>query len=135
MFKIGVSGVVRNRRGEILLVRTAHAGWELPGGGVELGEDLHAALGREVLEESGCRLSAIGRLTGVSFGVASRTLILVFEAASTCDLPLPRAGEDDVLEAAWFEPEEALDHITHASEHQRLEDALRGGPDVTYRAF
>jgi 8-oxo-dGTP diphosphatase len=46
--------VLTNRSGSVLLVRTAHAGWELPGGSVEPGEDLVAALNREVREEAGC---------------------------------------------------------------------------------
>jgi 8-oxo-dGTP diphosphatase len=135
VFKIGVSGVVRNARGEILLVRTEHAGWELPGGSVEAGEELLAALRREVLEESGCALDSIGQLRGVSFGVASNTLILVFEAVSTRDAPRPAAAEAEVLEASWFAPDEALRRVTHVSEHQRLEDALRVGAGVTYRAL
>ena len=36
---VGVSGVVFNAEGHILLIRTAQAGWELPGGRVERGED------------------------------------------------------------------------------------------------
>jgi 8-oxo-dGTP diphosphatase len=135
VFTIGVSGVVRNARGEILLVRTEHAGWELPGGRIEADEDLHGGLSREVLEEAGCELESIGRLSGVSFGVASRTLILVFDAVSRCERPKPAADDDDVLEAAWFDPAEALRRVTHAREHERLEDALRNAPDVTYRAF
>jgi len=34
----------------------------LPGGGVEQGEDLHAAVKREVWEETGCECEIIGEL-------------------------------------------------------------------------
>jgi hypothetical protein len=87
------------------------------------------------LEESGCEVDSIGQLRGVSFGVARSTLILVFEAVATCEAPRPAAGEDDVLEAGWFAPDEALRRVTHVGEHQRLEDALRVGAGVTYRAL
>ena len=47
---VGVSGVVRDAAGRVLLVRTERVGWELPGGRVEAGEDLVDALRRECRE-------------------------------------------------------------------------------------
>lgn len=53
---IGVGGVVVEG-GRVLLVRRGHepllGKWSLPGGLIELGESLHAALVREVKEETG----------------------------------------------------------------------------------
>jgi ADP-ribose pyrophosphatase YjhB (NUDIX family) len=53
---VGVGAVVLVG-GRIVLVRRAHAPlkgeWNLPGGGVELGETLREACAREVLEETG----------------------------------------------------------------------------------
>ena len=53
---IGVGAVVI-AQGRIVLVKRAHAPlkgeWNLPGGGVELGETLQEACSREVLEETG----------------------------------------------------------------------------------
>jgi 8-oxo-dGTP diphosphatase len=53
---IGVGAVVI-AQGRIVLVRRAHeplkGEWNLPGGGVELGETLQEACSREVLEETG----------------------------------------------------------------------------------
>ena len=134
MFTVGVSGVVRNGGGQVLLVRTEHAGWELPGGRVEAGEDLHQALSREVLEESGCTLSGIGTLSGVYFGVAAQTLMLVFHATSETTVP-DAIDDEDVQDARWFDPMRALDNVTHVREHQRLEDALRATGEPVYRAF
>ena len=34
----------------------------LPGGGVEVGEDLHTAIKREISEETGCQCEIIGEL-------------------------------------------------------------------------
>ena len=53
---VGVGAVVFDQ-GRVLMVRRGHAPlkgeWSLPGGAVELGETLEAAVAREVLEETG----------------------------------------------------------------------------------
>jgi 8-oxo-dGTP diphosphatase len=57
---VGVGAVIVDR-GRVLLVRRGHAPlkgeWSLPGGAVELGETLEAALTREVLEETSLQVS------------------------------------------------------------------------------
>jgi 8-oxo-dGTP diphosphatase len=54
---VGVGGVVLDAGGRVVLVRRRFeplAGrWSLPGGGVDVGETLEAAVAREVLEETG----------------------------------------------------------------------------------
>ena len=54
---VGVGAVVVNDDGRVLLVKRAHeplkGEWSLPGGGVEVGETLDAAVARELLEETG----------------------------------------------------------------------------------
>lgn len=53
-------------RKQVLLIRRAHeplkGEWSLPGGAVELGETLHAAICREVLEETGLIVEPIDTL-------------------------------------------------------------------------
>jgi 8-oxo-dGTP diphosphatase len=130
---VGVCGVVTNANGDVLLIRTAKAGWELPGGRVESGEDLHAALRREVHEETGYSLEAIGRITGIYAHTTSDTLLVVFPATATHAQDATQ--DEDALEAAWFAPEAALQAVLHASEHDRLTDALADQPDVVYRVY
>lgn len=61
-------GAVAVRDGEILLIRRgkppAVGRWSLPGGRVEWGESLEAAVAREVEEETGLRVT-VGPLAGV----------------------------------------------------------------------
>ena len=64
---VGDGGVILDGD-RVLLVKRAHeplkGEWSLPGGGVELGETLEAAIAREVLEETGLKV-VIGPLVEV----------------------------------------------------------------------
>ena len=134
MHTIGVCLVTTDPDGRVLLIRTTRAGWELPGGRVEPGEDLLQAARREALEESGCRVE-VGRLTGLYFGVDAATLLLVFRATSSTVDPHPDPNDEDAVDAGWFPADTALQLVTHVGEHQRLADALADRPEVAYRAF
>ena len=134
MHTVGVCGVVTNTAGEVLLIRTAKAGWELPGGRVEPGEDLHAALRREVLEETGHDLTGIGRMAGIYCHTRTDTVLVVFCACAETT-SATHARDVDALEAGWFAPARALELVTHASEHDRLADALADALEARYRAY
>ena len=129
---VGVSAVVRDETGRILLIKTAKAGWELPGGRVEPGEDFITALTREVREETGCEIE-VGRLTGVTSNTgAPRLTIFTFLCRHIAGDPYPG---DDSLEAGWFALDTAVGLVTHAVEQVRLTDALGDGQGVIYRAY
>ena len=50
---VSAGAVVLNNEGKILLIRGPRRGWEQPGGQVEEGESIRAAVIREVKEETG----------------------------------------------------------------------------------
>src|SRR6478736_6418405 len=58
-----VNTIVRNERGDILVIRrTDNDNWSLPGGAMDLGESVGQAAVRETLEETGIKTE----LTGIS---------------------------------------------------------------------
>jgi 8-oxo-dGTP pyrophosphatase MutT (NUDIX family) len=63
--RVSASAVIFDRRGRVLLQQRSDGGqWGLPGGSVEVGESVTDAVVREVLEETGLRVS-VRRLVGV----------------------------------------------------------------------
>ena len=130
---VAVTGFVQDAAGRVLLVRVRERGWELPGGQVEVGEWLTAALEREVEEESGCRVEA-KRLIGVYSKLSAPAMVLhLFACRYAGGEALAR--EDAVPEVGWFEHEEARRRVTHPPSAQRLADALSFSGEVVYRVY
>jgi 8-oxo-dGTP diphosphatase len=107
---LAVAGVVINR-GRVLLIKRgappALGLWSLPGGMVELGENLAEACVREVAEETGLRVTVgplvevVERLRPDSENRLEYHYVII-DYLCTCSYAQPRAG-DDAAEAAWVE--------------------------------
>jgi 8-oxo-dGTP diphosphatase len=130
---VAVTGFVANRDGEVLLVRVASRGWEMPGGQVEPGEDLVAALQREVEEEAGCRVEP-ERLIGVYSKLTRPEMVLHLFRCGYVDGEA-QAAEPGVPEVGWFSRQEATRLVTQPPSAQRLRDALAGRCSIFYRAY
>lgn len=112
---LSASGPVR-----LLLIKRKNKpfGYALPGGHVDHGETVEAAVVREVEEETGMVLSKLSQ-----FGVYSRpdrdprghTISVVFTAQSDS---IPRAG-DDAADAQWV-PFHSANDLDFAFDHKRI---------------
>lgn len=61
--RIAVRSVLFDKQGKVaLLYLRKHKIYKIPGGGVELGENLELALEREIAEETGCRAKTLSDL-------------------------------------------------------------------------
>jgi 8-oxo-dGTP diphosphatase len=112
--EVAVGAVVR-RGDDLLLIRrgrgTAVGQWSIPGGRVEFGEGLKAAVAREVQEETGLEVR-VGRFLGWAERMGDdpapyHYVILDFAAEPVDPAAVPRAG-DDADDVAWV-PTKAIE--------------------------
>jgi len=50
-YRVSVKAIIRNNKGEVLLVKEKGSEWSFPGGGIDHGETVHEAFKRELYEE------------------------------------------------------------------------------------
>ncbi|HLY05596.1 MAG TPA: NUDIX hydrolase [Rhizomicrobium sp.] len=124
---LGVGAVVWNEREEVLLIRRRNPPrrneWSMPGGKVEFGETLRAALAREVREETGLEIEIAGLIDVAELvrdaraGAEDAHYVLVDYCARA------RSGEpiaaSDASEARWFSLAE-IDALALWSETRRI---------------
>ena len=126
---LGVRGIVLDADGQVLLVRHGYApGWHFPGGGVEPGETLLAALTRELDEEGNVRITGMARLHGIFYNdsASRRDHVAVFVVREFAwKGPPPPTFE--IPQAAFF-PLGSLPEGTTAGTRARLAEVLHGQP-------
>jgi mutator protein MutT len=124
LFQIGVKGLIRNDKGQILMVHLPDWGynpahWDLPGGRMDPGETFLETLKRELQEEIGVTYTGVprqvmGMLTNITIPVGEERIPLVFmiyevQLPSGYEVRLDSNSAEDAYE--WFSPEEAADNM------------------------
>ncbi len=128
----GTNAIIFNELGEVLLeLRSDNGFWGLPGGGLEVGESVEQAVKREVLEETGLRVS-LKRLVGVYSDPRQQNISAYPDGAIvqyvTTAFECARDGgelrmSDESTDIGYFDAR-ALPENTLASHVQRIRDAL-----------
>lgn len=124
---VGAAVLLRDRRGDVLLVRRApgstRAGrWCIPCGYVDYGEDVREAAAREVAEETGLQVT-VGEAVFVRSNFhdpAKLTVGVWFEGTVVGGVLTPG---DDADDAGWF-PLDALPELAFSTDRELL-DGLR----------
>ena len=125
---------VRDSAGRLLLVRRCDTGnWELPGGRVDPGESVPAAVEREVAEESGI----IVKVTRLAWVYSDPGHVMVYPdtgearqqfAVCVHAVPLaagePRADCEETSASSWVDPDRLDDLPIHPSMRLRIRQAL-----------
>jgi 8-oxo-dGTP diphosphatase len=130
---------VRNAQLYVLLIKRGHPPfermWALPGGFLDMDEELETAVARELLEETsvtGIRLEQFQTFGGLGRDPRGRVITIAYLGVADWRVCTPHA-RDDAADAAWHAvaglPKLASDHnliITHGVEYLRL--ILKGRP-------
>ena len=124
---LGVRGLVLDADGRVFLVKHSYvAGWHLPGGGVEKGETLLAALARELREEGNIELTAPPALHAIYFNwrISSRDHVAVYVVRSFEQKAPPRPNSEII--AHGFFAIQDLPADTSPATRQRIVEVVTG---------
>lgn len=118
-FRIAVSAMIFHEEDILLALRRDIDWWNLPGGGMEVGETVDEAVCREVYEET-CLEVDVERLVGVYSKPQKQEVVLTFLCRITGGVPTPT---DETRECRFF-PTHRLPTNILPKHRQRIEDAL-----------
>ncbi len=124
---IGVRALVLDQQGRVFLVKHSYvAGWHMPGGGVEAGETLVAALSRELFEEGNIELEAPPRLFAIYYNrrVARRDHVALYVVRSFRQIGPPQPNHE-IIAHGFFAPD-ALPEGTTGATRARIAEVLDG---------
>jgi len=125
---LGVRGIALDGEGRVLLVKHTYLnGWWLPGGGVDRGETLGAAVLREMREEAGLVTDQAPKLISIhsneTFFPGDHVAIFRVEAFVMTE----RTSHGEIAEIGWFDPDNLPEDTTRAT-RDRLSEALGHQP-------
>tara|TARA_R110002072_G_scaffold36848_2_gene108182 strand:- start:3751 stop:4251 length:501 start_codon:yes stop_codon:yes gene_type:complete len=128
---LGVRAVAENAAGDVLLVRHTYVGgWHFPGGGVERGETVEAALFKELAEEAGIAPTSPPAFFGIYSNdrVFRGDHVLLYRVRDWQMCEGEKAGE--IAETGWFDPHNPPDGTTPGTRRRLQEmfsDQVRSG--------
>ncbi|NHW35475.1 NUDIX hydrolase [Paenibacillus aceris] len=115
---VEVSGIVEDKNGHILLVKTQHGGWVLPGGQVAEGENVMDVLIRGIKEESGIDVIVsylIGVYSNTGIHNSHYNLTAISTKVTFNFMCTPVGGEmlssEETSFSLWLEKDKVLDMV------------------------
>lgn len=114
----------------MLLVRSPKRGWEFPGGQVQEGESIDAAVVREVYEETGLHCT-VDKLCSVTTSLSDPPKVIFDFFGHFLEGELRTSPES--LDVDWFSEDQARSLITHEGYMARFEVLMGFEGTVQYR--
>lgn len=118
-FRIGVSALIFQQDTVLLALRRDIDWWNLPGGGMEVGETIEEAVCREVLEETGL-VVVVEKLVGVYSKPQKQEVVLTFLCQVTGGTLVET---EESRECRYFSPD-TIPTNTLPKHRERIHDAL-----------
>jgi ADP-ribose pyrophosphatase YjhB (NUDIX family) len=114
-YRISIKAIITDNDGNVLLLKDKNGEWELPGGGLEHGENIQDALAREISEETNMTLAWMNeqpqKFWTIQKDVGSPTLkwfaFVAYEAKVSGELRT-NSKSDEAQEAKYFSHEQAI---------------------------
>ncbi len=127
LHSVSVAGVVVRDDGRVLAIRRADNGtWEAPGGVLELDERPEDGAAREVLEETGIKVS-VDKLTGVYKNVTRGIVALVFRCHAVDG---EERTSDESTAVEWLTPAEVSERMSEVYAVRVLDALDASAPHV-----
>lgn len=122
-YRVSVKALVLDEQKRFLLTKESNGVWELPGGGLDFGEDVKTCLRREVREEMGLAIDFISDQP--SYFLVARNSQKYFWATNvvyaTTLSSLDFTPSDECTEIRFFTKEEAMKVATYQTIDQFIE--------------
>ncbi len=131
---LGVRGLVIDpaSRTVFLIRHTYVPGWQLPGGGVELGETMEEALARELQEEGNIVLAERPALKSLHFNrIATRRDHVALYLVEAFSQTVPKKPDMEIAESGFF-PLDDLPAETTRATRQRIAEVIGNHPADPY---
>lgn len=128
-FRIGVNALIYDDGRVLLAHRRDIDWWNLPGGGMEIGETVEEATCREVREETGLEVE-VEQLVGVYSKPQKREVVLTFRCKV---IGGKLQATEESRECSYFSPD-ALPRNTLPKHRERIADALLNQQTAVLRA-
>jgi 8-oxo-dGTP pyrophosphatase MutT (NUDIX family) len=124
---LGTRAMVIDGVGRVLLIKHSYVeGWHLPGGGVETGETVLAALARELVEEANIKLGGPPKLHGIFFNkLASRRDYVALFIVRDFVQDGPPVPNHEIIEHGFFAPNTLPEDASRAT-RARLAEVFEG---------
>lgn len=142
-FNVGLKAVVLNSKNEMLLIQrsaenTVAGKWDIPGGRMSFGESLDEALAREVREESGLEVEAIGTVLSVCTFMrdvsASNQIVRITFAVRATEGEIMLSDEHQAYEWVGLDRVKEFDlfSVTVAEAAEKARELLAIGPELLF---